>query len=172
MRRRRGGSRSRRRASCRGRSCAPCGPGAGARVAEPVRVLYIAGLPHSGSTVLARVLGEVDGLFAAGEVYALSERIAYGDRCGCGELLGECPFWTAVLRRAFPDGDGLPRVRTERRWIRGRTLVPLVFGRDRERLRAYRDDLARLYRAIASVSGARVVVDSSKSPTYAWILQR
>jgi Sulfotransferase family len=137
-----------------------------------VPVLYIAGLPHSGSTVLARVLGEVEGLVAAGEVYALSERIAYGDRCGCGELLGECPFWTGVLRRAFPDGDGLPRVRTERRWIRGRSLAPLAAGWDRERLRAYRDDLARLYRAIASVFGARVVVDSSKSPTYAYILQR
>jgi Sulfotransferase family len=140
-------------------------------VAEPVRVLYIAGLPHSGSTVLARVLGEVDGLFTAGEVYALSERIANGDRCGCGELLGECPFWTAVLRRAFPDGDALPRVRTERRWIKGRTLAPLALGCDRERLRAYRRDLERLYRAIVAESGCRVVVDSSKSPTYAYILE-
>jgi hypothetical protein len=136
-----------------------------------VRVLYIAGLPHSGSTVLARVLGEVEGLFAAGEVYALSERITNGDRCGCGELLGECPFWTAVLRRAFPDGDALPRVRTERRWIKGRTLAPLALGRDRGRLRAYRRDLERLYRAIAAESGCRVVVDSSKSPTYAYILE-
>jgi hypothetical protein len=136
-----------------------------------VRVLYIAGLPHSGSTVLARVLGEVEGLFAAGEVYALSERITNGDRCGCGELLGKCPFWTAVLRRAFPDGDALPRVRTERRWIKGRTLAPLALGRDRERLRAYRHDLERLYRAIVAESGCRVVVDSSKSPTYAYILE-
>jgi hypothetical protein len=139
-------------------------------VIEPVRVLYIAGLAHSGSTVLARVLGEVEGLFAAGEVYALSERIANGDRCGCGELLGDCPFWTAVLRKAFPDGDAVPRLRTERRWIKGRTLPPLVLGRDRERLRVYRHDLKMLYRAIASESGAGVVVDSSKSPTYAYIL--
>jgi Sulfotransferase family len=139
-------------------------------VIEPVRVLYIAGLAHSGSTVLARVLGEVEGLFAAGEVYALSERIANGDRCGCSELLGDCPFWTAVLRKAFPDGDAVPRLRTERRWIKGRTLPRLVLGRDRERLRVYRHDLKLLYRAIASESGAGVVVDSSKSPTYAYIL--
>ena len=137
---------------------------------DPVRVLYIGGLAHNGSTVLARVLGEIDGLFAAGEVYALSERIANGDRCGCGESLGDCPFWTAVLREAFPNGDALPRLRTERRWILGRTLGPLVLGRDRERLRAYRGDSAKLYRAIAEVSGSRVVVDSSKSPTFAYIL--
>ena len=139
---------------------------------DPVRVLYVAGLAHSGSTVLARVLGEIEGLFTAGEVYALSERITNGDRCGCGEPLGECPFWTAVLREAFPDEDPLLRLRTERRWIHGRTLALLVLGRDRERLRAYRGDLARLYRAIASVSRSRVVVDSSKSPTFAYIVDR
>jgi hypothetical protein len=141
-------------------------------VSEPVRVLYVGGLSHSGSTVVARVLGEVEGLFAAGEAYALSERIANGDRCGCGELLAECPFWSAVLRSAFPDGDALPRLRTERRWIHGRTLPSLVAGRDRDRLGAYRADLVRLYRAIAAESGCRVVVDSSKSPTYAYILDR
>jgi hypothetical protein len=141
-------------------------------VSEPVRVLYVAGLPHSGSTVLARVLGEVEGLFAAGEVYALSERITNGDSCGCGIALAACPFWAAVLNKAFPDGDALPRLRTERRWIRGRTLVPLVLGRDWERLRVYRHDLKKLYRAIAAVSGCGVIVDSSKSPTFAYILDR
>jgi hypothetical protein len=118
------------------------------------------------------VLGEVEGLFAAGEVYALSERITNGDSCGCGVALADCPFWGAVLRSAFPEGDALPRVRTERRWIHGRTLASLLLGRDRQRLRTYRDDLAKLYRAIATVSGCRVIVDSSKSPTYAYILDR
>jgi hypothetical protein len=133
-------------------------------------VLYVAGLPHNGSTLLARVLGEVDGIFAAGEISGLSDRIANGDRCGCGVALADCPFWTAVLR-SLPDSDLLPRLRPERRWIHGRTLVPLTLGRDRERLRAYRDDLAQLYRAIAAVSGCGVVVDSSKSPTFAYVVE-
>lgn len=141
-------------------------------MSDRLRVLYIAGMPHSGSTLLARVLGEVDGLFAAGEVYALSERTSNGDTCGCGVPLADCPFWEAVLRSAFPDGDALPRLRTERRWIRGRTLPSLVLGRERARLQAYRGDLARLYRAIAAESGCRVIVDSSKSPTYAYIADR
>jgi hypothetical protein len=138
-------------------------------VTDPVRVLYIAGLPHSGSTVVARVLGEVDGLFAAGEITGLSDRTANGDRCGCGAVLAECPFWGAVLG-SLPDAGALARLRPDRRWIHGRTLVPLALGRDRERLRAYRDDLAKLYRAIAAVSGCRVIVDTSKSPTFAWVV--
>jgi Sulfotransferase family len=135
-----------------------------------VNVLYVAGVPHSGTTLLARVLGEVDGFFPAGEVYALSERIENGDRCGCGALLGECPFWASVLRSAFPEGDALRRLRTERRWIQGRALLPLSLGRDKERLDGYREALARLYRGIAAESGCRVIIDSSKSPTFAYIV--
>ena len=139
---------------------------------DAVRVLYIGGVSHSGSTLLARILGGVDGLFAAGEVYALSERITNGDRCGCGATLEDCPFWSSVLRLAFARGDALPRVRTQRRWIKGRTLPLLALGRERRRVNAYQADLAKLYRAIAAVSGCRVIVDSSKSPTYAYILDR
>ena len=137
---------------------------------DPVRVLYVAGLPHNGSTLLARVLGEVDGAFAAGEVCGLSHWTTYGARCGCGDALADCGFWHEVLRTAFPDGDGLPRLLPERRWVHGRTLVSLVVGRDRERLRAYRADLAKLYDAIAAASGCRTIVDSSKSPTFAYIV--
>jgi hypothetical protein len=139
-------------------------------VSDPVRVLYVAGVPHNGSTLLARVLGEVNGAFAAGEVIGLSHWTTHGARCGCGVSLAECPFWQAVLRTAFPGGDGLPRLLPERRWIHGRTLVPLVLGLDRERLRRYQADLARLYRAIAAESGCRVIVDSSKSPTLAYVV--
>ena len=138
---------------------------------DPVRVLYVAGLPHNGSTLLARVLGEVEGVFAAGEVCGLSHWTRHGARCGCGLALADCPFWQEVLRTAFPNGDGLPRLEPERRWVHGRTLVPLALGRDRQRLRSYRNDLAKLYRAIAAVSGCSVIADSSKSPTFAYIVE-
>ena len=135
-----------------------------------MKVLYIAGLPHSGSTLLARILGEVDGFFAAGEVYSLSERIEHGDLCGCGVPLGDCAFWSSVLQSGFPGGDALRRLRTERRWIYGRTLPTLAVGRDRRRLEDFRQALAGLYAAIAAETGARVIVDSSKSPTFAYVV--
>jgi hypothetical protein len=142
----------------------------GSALITPLRVLYIAGLAHCGSTLVSRVLGEIDGLFAAGEIYALSERTANGDRCGCGLTLAICPFWLSVRQTAFTADDTLARLRTERRWVSARTLPALAVGRDRERLDGHRVDLVDLYRAIAEVSGSHVVVDSSKSPTYAYIL--
>lgn len=135
-----------------------------------MKVLYIAGLPHSGTTLLSRVLGEVDGFFAAGEVYALSERIEHGDLCGCGAALGECAFWSSVLTAAFSDRDGLERLRTPRRWIRGRTLPAVALGRDRMRLEDFRRALIQLYEAISAKSASGVIVDSSKSPTFAYIV--
>ena len=46
-------------------------------------VLYIAGTGRSGSTVLANILGEVDGVFAAGEVRYLWQRgLKEGRLCG------------------------------------------------------------------------------------------
>ena len=135
-----------------------------------MKVLYIAGLPHSGTTLLARILGQVEGFFAAGELYALSERIENGDLCSCGAPLGECAFWGAALGSGSSGGDALKRLRTERRWIRARMLPAVALGRDRDRLRDYRSALAELYETIAAESGCHVIVDSSKSPTFAYIV--
>ena len=64
-------------------------------------VLYIAGTGRSGSTVLANILGEVDGVFAAGEVRYLWQRGLKEDRlCGCGLPVRECPVWSKVLALA------------------------------------------------------------------------
>ena len=36
--------------------------------AKPVKVLYVAGLGRSGSTILANTLGQVEGFFSGGEL--------------------------------------------------------------------------------------------------------
>src|SRR5580704_12095604 len=64
-------------------------------------VLYIAGTGRSGSTLLANILGEVDGVFAAGEVRYLWQRGLTERRlCGCGVPVRECPVWSRVLAEA------------------------------------------------------------------------
>jgi hypothetical protein len=146
---------------------------------EPVKVLYIAGVGRSGSTLLERVLGAVPGFVNAGEVNAIFSRVASQDqRCGCGATFSECPFWTAVGAEAFGGwGEVTPRMaELQPRLIRQRHVPRLATGAlgaayARE-LDEYLDVHHRLYRAVSSVSGAEVVVDASKSTAQLFALRR
>ena len=134
-------------------------------------VLYVGGTGRSGSTVLANLIGEAPGCVSVGEVRFLWERGVLENRlCGCGEHFADCPYWTAVLAEAFPQGMPVPTAVIDR--IRNRTqmrqLPTLLAGR--QQLGDLADVLVPLYRAIANVAGADVVVDSSKLPTYAALL--
>ncbi len=145
-------------------------------------VLYIAGTGRSGSTVLANILGEVDGVFAAGEVRYLWQRGLKESRlCGCGLPVRECPVWSQVLARAGYLDD--PRrvdsvMRMLQRTGRIRNLPGILAGGVRHELdparsAAYADDraaLSDLYAAMADVTSSRVIVDSSKLPAYANVL--
>jgi hypothetical protein len=143
-----------------------------------VRVLYVAGSGRSGSTLLARLLDQVDGLFAAGELRYVWQRGLIEDRfCSCGQRFSGCPFWTKTLDQAFGGREGVdPEAMSsaQRSMTRARHL-PRALMTTRpparaERLGTYAAAVAGLYRAIEDVAGADVIVDSSKLPTYGRLL--
>jgi hypothetical protein len=137
-------------------------------VAEPVRVLYVMGHGWSGSTILGNLLGELDGFFHAGELRRLwGEALPAGAPCGCGAGVQECPVWSKVLAhplvqwldpRAVDRWHRAARVRRTPQLIRLRPGHP-TGNPDVDR---YLDAAERLYRAVAEVTGARVIVDTSK----------
>jgi hypothetical protein len=132
-----------------------------------VKVLYIAGWGRSGTTIVDNILGSYDGVFSAGELYYLWRRgIGQKRRCGCGLPLPSCPLWRTVLELAYR-GEELRAKETnkvQRRSVRVRDTWRLSRGRlDADALR-YRDELGRIYAAIAEVTRARLIVDSSKVP--------
>lgn len=152
----------------------------GPSMGERTRVLYIAGAGRSGSTLLDNILGQVDGYFAVGELRYLWQRGIVENRlCGCSRRFADCPVWTAVLDAAFGDHDGVDSeimIGHQRRGSRARHLPLLLATRHRphlltSRLGGYPDALARLYPAIAEVTASRVIVDSSKLPTYGYLLE-
>ena len=143
----------------------------------PVTVLFLAGIGRSGTTLLERVVGEVPGTCALGEVMHLWERgLGRGERCGCGELFAQCPFWAPVGVRAFGGWDrvDLDRMAVLKRRVDRASRVPLVaLGRAgglADDVAEYAAAHAAVYRAAAEVSGARVVIDSSKQVSLAWCL--
>src|ERR1700684_4694430 len=95
-------------------------------------VIYIAGTGRSGSTVLANILGEVEGLFAAGEVRYLWQRgLKEGRLCGCGLPVRECPVWSRVLAMAgeLDDPEGVEAITLMlQRTGRMRNLPAVVAG--------------------------------------------
>lgn len=129
-------------------------------------VLFIAGAGRSGSTLLERVLGQVKGAFAAGELYWIWSRAWRSMICECGQPSQECEFWRAVLFEAL--GPKHEAVRTQVGRLSSRVLrhrfAPLIaVSRRRAEYMEISTRVAALYRGIRAVSGASTVVDSTKS---------
>lgn len=144
--------------------------GAAAPSGRPA-VLYLGGFGRSGSTLLERMLGQVSGVTALGEVLHLVERGLLGnERCGCGRDFRMCPFWTEV-GAAFGSWDRLDAggLLASRRALSNRRVHRLVAG---ARGGTYQSFLDTVYRSARDVSGARLLVDSSKHPAYAFELRR
>ena len=63
----------------------------------------------SGSTILERMLGELDGVCPAGELVHLWHRgIELDEPCGCGKPFSDCGFWTQVGDAAFGGWVNVP----------------------------------------------------------------
>jgi hypothetical protein len=148
---------------------------------DPVTVIDIVAKGRSGSTLVGLVLGQLPGFVDVGELrYVWTRRLGKAGNvlCGCGTLLTECPFWEQVGDEAFGGWDALDAghvLRLERAVERER-LVPLLLeprvSRAYEaKLNEYADLLGRLLHGIATVSGARVVVDGSKLLSRALVLR-
>ncbi len=141
-------------------------------------VIYIAGTGRSGSTLLERTLGAMPGHVNVGELLDLYRRVAVADeRCGCGELFSQCPFWTEVGQVAFGgwSSDLIAELARLQAHVARQRQMPAVLVQRLRRspgpdLARYQDLHARLYAAILSVADARVVVDASKWPSQALAL--
>lgn len=147
---------------------------------ERIRVLFIGGSGRSGTTLLDRMLGEIPELRSFGEVFHLWRRGLVQDTlCGCGLPFSDCGFWQNVGMAGF---GGWGRVDARhivdlQRSVERHRYIPLMLAPHltrgyRERLEEFEGVLGSLYRAIHDVAGGRIVVDSSKHASYAFILRR
>jgi UDP-N-acetylglucosamine transferase subunit ALG13 len=146
----------------------------------PVHVLFIAGWGRSGSTLLDRMLGQVPGVFSAGELRDIWQRGVVEDRlCGCGEPFRSCPVWRKVGDVAFGGWDQLDvaavqrlRQRLDRPWSVPLLLASRVTPSIDADVARYVSVLSKLYAAIAEVTDAKLIVDSSKIATFAMLVRQ
>ena len=122
-----------------------------------MRVIYIAGTSHSGSTLLDLMLNAHPAIFSAGEVLKLNRQLEIShprkqtySPCSCGApSLWQCPVWSRVDART--------------RETAGRSLTDLDML-DYGETDAAKAPNAIVLKAIADVTGKSFVVDSSKLP--------
>lgn len=143
------------------------------------KVIYVAGFARCGSTLLGSMLGQLDGFVNVGEIHMIWSRGVGDDRsCGCGLPFSECEVWPTVMARLTNEIGTLDAglLATNSRDLSRTRRLPLMRV-DRLRRWAvnsvpkYIEHTRRLYEAIADVTDARVVVDTSKMPMYAYALR-
>jgi len=137
---------------------------------EKLKVLYIAGSGRSGSTIIARLLGEVSGFVNVGEAARFlfdSHLQARNAPCGCGSSILDCDFWKEIAG-AIPPGlaeQGARLVRMRR--------FPSLIRAQHSTISEYRplsSAIADVYRRVIRQTGCNVIVDSSKNPANALLL--
>jgi hypothetical protein len=146
-----------------------------------VEVLYIVGMGRSGSTVLDRILGQQPGYVSLGEAdNTWRNGVFAGRTCACHEQFENCSFWQRVVD-AHPDAFSVDAaeevVRLHDRYLDNSHLWRVLTAKGRRDLvealpPSYLRTLSQLYHGAASVAGATTIVDSSKSPVYAFFLSQ
>lgn len=146
---------------------------------EKIKVLYIAGSGRCGSTILENILGQYEGVCPVGEIINIWEgNLIEGHFCGCARPFEECEIWQEVFNEGF---EGVEHVNTHDMIefisniarTRHLPLMKLSGNYKNELLSRYPKQiktLETLYSAIQSTMDCKFIVDSSKSPTYLFIL--
>jgi hypothetical protein len=147
---------------------------------EPIKVLFIAGAGRSGSTLLDRLIGQLDGFFSCGELQFIW-KAGYGANqlCSCHTPLRDCSFWGEALKEAFPDEDLDALIETgaaltdqvgRRKSLPALMVQALQTPGFKRALARYREMTLALYRAAAARAEGAMLIDSSLDPTHALIL--
>lgn len=146
---------------------------------EPLRVVYIAGVGRSGSTVLDTVLGNHPQIASVGELCNLAERgWVRGEFCACGVPVRQCAWWQQVRRR-WAERIGCDDAEEYARLVRQFEEGHFSTAQAALRRLAQQADFHRycawtraLFEAIREVSGKPIIVESSKRAARAWALMQ
>jgi hypothetical protein len=125
-----------------------------------VRVLYIAGARHCGSTMLDAVLGNAPEACSLGEVIGF-HRYEQATECDCRRPPASCDACRAGVKAITDDPGAREFQRLSRLPFKERTAHWARFGTKARR--AYAAAADTLLEAVAAETGSTVLIDSSKN---------
>lgn len=141
-------------------------------------VVFIIGPSRAGSTLLDRMLGEIEGLASFGELRKIWQLgLPHNWYCGCGNRFFSCPFWQEIsLKLEEPSDSGSWQEASRQAGIVDRPrniptlLSPIKSSQFATLQKKHLDRIERLLEALSEKTGARMVIDSSKEPSTAFLL--
>lgn len=118
---------------------------------DPIKLIYIVGSGHSGSTLLDLLLGSHSGIESGGEINKFpdffsskSKLSEHKKKCTCGDHVKDCKYWHRVNQKLTVESRNMG--------------LKITAGDQREFSKAN----YLLYSAMLEVSGKTVLCDSSK----------
>lgn len=137
----------------------------------PRIISILGGSGRSGSSLVGQILGATPDAIYVGEtrhLWVLGLRD--GGTCTCGQSFQDCKFWGAVIDQVISLGHSPERI--------GEDIERLPSVKQLRAMKDLTDTLPHLaaaipalHAAIGRISGANVVVDTSKHPGYVALMQ-
>ena len=146
-----------------------------------MKVLYIMGAGHIGSTIVDIVLGSHAHVESLGELSKFHRAGWTPDSsrvCACGSPVHECAFWVEIRRRwseMTGCADGREYIRAQTDFENSTLAWPRLLlhsSRGTPQFKRYLELTGALYRAIHEVGGKPVLVESSLTPRRAYGLAK
>lgn len=143
------------------------------------KILYIAAHSRSGSTILDRILGQIDGAFTVGEIRNIWHRsFAENQLCGCSQKFNECQIWQKIVTNTNIDtnfSEGMYKL--SRVVDRYKKIPQIIYPSLRtnnlsKQMIEFQEGLSEIYTGVEKAVKPEFIVDSSKSSSYAMHLQQ
>lgn len=144
-----------------------------------MKIIYIMGAAHSGSTVLNAVLGSHPDAVAVSELKdVVDDTWLHPKRCSCGAKADACSYWTSIGEHlSVSEGnDWMHEYKNLQKKYESLRNIPRLLrnknGNKSNAFLTYERQTKALFEAIAQVSGKKIIVDASKTPARALALSR
>lgn len=140
-----------------------------------MKIIYIAGDGRSGSTLLDSVLSNIDNSISVGECHRFWNRFYEKETfCGCSEKIEECSLWAKVdkrLKEEFPNYDPIIFQEQVKRiqFYKNFKNIPQII--ENEEWKSFCEIVKYFYKSVSLISEKKVIIDSSKSIGWAYLLQ-
>jgi hypothetical protein len=138
-------------------------------------ILYVMGTGRSGTTILEVLLTNDDGITGTGELKHIFRDAFIRDlQCACGKSGHQCELWARVLHSSGWSQTDCATLGKLVEQVESHANFPMVYlGLQNKRaVDAYTKASTTLFRSVARITGSSVIVDSSKYPARALLLER